>query len=80
MYMLLFILLASESNYSQNSQPTQMEVEPPQVPPTDAQNYSPLPPQALGARGGGRSMPRKIFYIILRMFVSQERTFTKIKD
>lgn len=46
---------ANEGNYSQNSQPTQMEVEPPQGPPTEAQNHPPPPPQASGARGGGRS-------------------------
>lgn len=45
-------LQAKENNYSQNSQPTQMEVEPPQVPPTEAQNHP--PPQALGAGGGIR--------------------------
>uniref|UniRef100_A0A8W8LAS0 Caspase-8 n=1 Tax=Magallana gigas TaxID=29159 RepID=A0A8W8LAS0_MAGGI len=45
-------LQAKENNYSQNSQPTLMEVEPPQVPPTGAQNHP--PPQALGAGGGIR--------------------------
>lgn len=83
MYKLLFILLANESNYSQNSQPTQMEVEPPQGPPTELQNHPPPPPQASGARGGGRSTFSKILHltIILGMFcLTREITFTGIKD
>lgn len=77
MYKLLSfnLLLAKESNYSQNSQPTQMEVEPPQVPPTEAQNHP--PPQALGAGGGIRPTSRKILYLtlFLKMFyITKERT------
>lgn len=68
-FKLLFILLANEGNYSQNSQPTQMEVEPPQGPPTEAQNHPPPPPQASGARGGGRSTTSKILHWLFFFFI-----------
>lgn len=48
-------LQAKKSNSSQNCQPTQMEVGPPQGLPTEAQNQPP-PPQASGAGVGSRQM------------------------